>query len=59
MVFKFDPIDEKIKKCKGLATIDRFLIGQAITDGGKGICALGESGMHLFNGETWKNIEKS
>ena len=58
IVYKFDVIDEKIKKCKGLALADRFLIGQGITDGGTGVCSLGEAGMHMFDGENWKKIEK-
>jgi hypothetical protein len=58
VVYKFDPVAEKIKKCKGLADNDRFLIGMGITDGGKEVCALGESGMHMFDGENWKKIDK-
>jgi hypothetical protein len=57
-VYKFHPNDDKIKKCKGLAASDRFIIGQGISDGGKEICALGESGMHKFDGENWTKIER-
>lgn len=39
--------------CKGLSKTDKFLIGQGITDGGKGVACLGESGMHIFDGTDW------
>jgi N-acetylneuraminic acid mutarotase len=35
VVYKFDPIDEKLKACKELATTDRFLMGMGISDGSK------------------------
>ena len=35
IVFKFDPIDEKLKECKSLDTSDRFIMGMIITDGAK------------------------
>ena len=35
VVFKFDPIDEKLKACKDIANTDRFLMGMGISDGAK------------------------
>ena len=58
VVFKFDPIDEKLIACKNLDTPDRFLTGQGICDNSKHVAALGEHSLHIFNGETWATHKK-
>lgn len=58
VVYKFDPIDEKLKECKPLDVTDRFLIGQGISDGGKAVAALGEKYLHLFDSKVWNRTEK-
>jgi hypothetical protein len=35
VVFKFDPIDEKLKACKDLDYPDRFVMCQGISDGSR------------------------
>jgi len=49
-VYKFDISDEKLKACKNLATEDRFLMGNGITDVSKQVACLGEKYIHLFDG---------
>lgn len=56
VVFKFDPIDEKLKACKNLAATDRFLMGMGISDGLKQVATLGEKYIHLFDGTNWKTV---
>ena len=51
IVYKFDPIDEKLKECKELGATDKFIMG--ITDGVKQVAALGEDQLHLFDGTNW------
>ena len=57
-VYKFDPIDEKIKRCRDLALTDRFLMGMGINDGAKQVATLGEKKLHLFDGNTWKTVDR-
>ena len=59
VVYKFDPIDEKLKACKDIETTDRFIMCQAISDGAKQVAAIGEKTIHLFDGAVWKKIEKA
>jgi hypothetical protein len=58
IVYKFDPVDEKMKSCGGLADGDKFIVGQGLSDGGKQVAALGEGFLHLFNGTEWVKISK-
>lgn len=57
-VFKFDPIDEKLKACKDISTPDRFLMGMGISDGAKQVATLGEKTIHMFNGTEWKTVSR-
>ena len=58
VVFKFDPIDEKLKACQSLATGDRFLMGMGITDGENQVSTLGEKTIHMFDGKKWKTVSR-
>ena len=58
VVYKFDPIDEKLKACKDLAAKDRFLMGMGINDGVKQVATLGEQSIHLFDGNQWKTVPR-
>lgn len=49
-VYKFNPVDDKLKKCKDLAAPDRFQMGMGITDGSKLVATLGEKYIHFFDG---------
>lgn len=58
VVYKFDPIDEKLKACKDLEGKDRFLTNQIISDGHKQVAGLGETTLELFDGTNWKKMPK-
>lgn len=58
-VYKFDPDQDKLKKCKDLAKPDRFLMGMGITDGSKQVACLGEKTIHYFDGKLWKTVERT
>ena len=59
VVLKFDPIDEKLKDCKGMSgSTDRFLVCQGISDGAQQVAALGEHSLHVYDGKTWKSFLK-
>jgi hypothetical protein len=57
-VFKFDPVDEKLKKCQDIKTPDRFLMGMGISDDAKQVATLGEKAIHLFDGANWTTVER-
>ena len=59
VVYKFDPIDEKLMKCQDLPETDRFVLCQGLSDGSKQVAALGEKKLFLFDGTNWKTTNKS
>lgn len=58
VVFKFDPLDEKLVAGKSIQTPDRFLLGQGVCDNSRNVACLGEKFLHLFDGENWTTKEK-
>ena len=58
IVYEYDPVDEKLKICKELNNQDRFVTGMIISDGAKQVAALAENSLQMFDGLTWKSIQK-